>query len=164
MAVPKIQELEESDEKCGFDPFTQCDKRRLFTVQSERQQGLMNRQCSAWSYKFCIVKCIVIIYVVKVFRFLQVISKILQREIERGNQRTDQDDFIISGKIVFDDNNPKLKSWVGFRQTSSSFLFVFLSNFFVLLLEKIGCFWRSPLSNVFDESTVCLGVLCIAAG
>ena len=69
-------------------------------------------------------------------------------------QMTDQEDNIILGKIVFDDNNQERKSWACLGQTCSRSLIVFLSQLFVILLIIFGCFWRIHLSETFDESTV----------
>ena len=43
-------------------------------------------------------------------------------------------------------------------------IFVFLSQFFVILLIVCGCFWRIHLVRTCDESTVWVGILCSAAG
>ena len=67
---------------------------------------------------------------------------------------TDQEDNIILGKIVFDDNNQERKSWNCLGQTSSRSLIVFLSQLFVILLIIFGCFWKIQLSKACDESTV----------
>ena len=37
-------------------------------------------------------------------------------------------------------------------------------SFFVNLLLVFGCFWRNHLSKTCDESAVCVGILCSAAG
>ena len=76
---------------------------------------------------------------------------------------TDQEDNIILGKSVFDDNNQKKKSWACLGQTCSRSLIVFLSQIFVSLFIIFGCFWRIHLSKT-DESTVLVGILCSAAG
>ena len=54
---------------------------------------------------------------------------------------TDKEDNISLEKIVFDDNNQERKSWACSGQTCSMFLFVFLSQLFVILLIIFGCFW-----------------------
>ena len=77
---------------------------------------------------------------------------------------TDQEDNINLGKIDFDDNNQESKSRNCLGQTCSLSLFVFLSQFFVILLVIFGCFWRIHLSKTCDESTVSVGILCSAAG
>ena len=41
---------------------------------------------------------------------------------------------------------------------------MFLSQVFVILLIIFGCFWRNHLSKTCDGSTVCVGILCSAAG
>ena len=53
---------------------------------------------------------------------------------------TDQEDNINLGKIAFDDNNQKKKSWACLGQTCSRSLVVFLSQLFVILLMNFGCF------------------------
>ena len=58
---------------------------------------------------------------------------------------TDQEDNIILGKIVFDDNNQERKPWACLGQTCSRSLIVFLSQLFVLLLIIFGYFWRIHL-------------------
>ena len=77
---------------------------------------------------------------------------------------TDQQDNINLGKIVFDDNNQEGKSWACLGQTCSRSLIVCLSQLFVIFLIIFGCFWIIHLSKTCDESTVCVGVLCSAAG
>ena len=79
-------------------------------------------------------------------------------------QMTDQEDNINLGKLVFDDNNQEIKPWSCFGQTCSRPLIVFLSQLFVILLIIFGCFWRIHLSKTCDESAVCVGNLCSAAG
>ena len=64
---------------------------------------------------------------------------------------TDQEDNIILGKIVFDDNNQERKSWSCLGQTCSKTLIVFLSQLFVILLIIFGCFWIYHLSKTCDE-------------
>ena len=53
---------------------------------------------------------------------------------------TEQEENIIIGKIVFDDNNQERKSWSRLGQTCSRSLIVFLSQLFVILLIIFGCF------------------------
>ena len=77
---------------------------------------------------------------------------------------TDQEDNINLGKIVFADNNQKRKCWSCLGQTCSRSLTVFLSQLFVILLIIFGRFWRIQLSEICDESTVWVGILCIVAG
>ena len=77
---------------------------------------------------------------------------------------TDQEDNIILGKIVFDDNNQEKKSWACLGQTCSRSLIVFRSHLLVILLIIFGCFWRTDISKTCDESTVWVGTLCSAAG
>ena len=67
-------------------------------------------------------------------------------------------------KTVFDDNNQARKSWFCLGQTCSRSLIVFLSQLFVILFIIFGCFWRIHLSKTCDESTVCVAILCSAAG
>ena len=76
----------------------------------------------------------------------------------------DQEGNINLGKIVLDDNNQEKKSWACLGQACSRSLIVFLSQLFVILLIIFGCFWRIHLSKTCDESTVCVGILCSAAG
>ena len=54
----------------------------------------------------------------------------------------DQEDIINLGKIVFDDNNQKRKSWACLGQTCSRSVIVFLSHFVVVLFIIFGWFWR----------------------
>ena len=77
---------------------------------------------------------------------------------------SDQEESINLGKIVFDDKNQERKFWACLGQTCSRSLVVFLSQLFVVLLIIFGCFWRIQLSETCDESTVWVGILCIAAG
>ena len=77
---------------------------------------------------------------------------------------TDQEDIINLGKFVFDTNNQERKSWACLGQTCSRSLIVFLSQLFVNLWIIFGCFWRIHLTKTCAESTVCVGILCIAAG
>ena len=78
---------------------------------------------------------------------------------------TDQEDNVILGKIVFDDNNQESKSWACLGQTSSRSLIVFfLPIFFVILLIIFGCFWRIHFPKTSDETTVWVGIVCSAAG
>ena len=51
---------------------------------------------------------------------------------------TDQEDDIILGKIVFDDNNQERKTWSCLGQTCSRSLIVFLSQLFVISLIIFG--------------------------
>ena len=67
-------------------------------------------------------------------------------------------------KVVFDDQNVERRSWSCLGQTCSRSLFVFLSQFFVILLNICGFFWRIHLAKTCGESTVCVGILCSAAG
>ena len=77
---------------------------------------------------------------------------------------TNQEGNISLGKIVFDDNNQERKSWACLGQTRPRSLIVFPSQLFVILLITFGCIWRNHLSKTFDESTVCVEILCSAAG
>ena len=77
---------------------------------------------------------------------------------------TVQEDNIILGKIVLDDNNQERKSWACSGQTCSRSLIVFLFQLFVTLLIIFGSFWRIHLSKTCDESAVWVGILCSAAG
>ena len=77
---------------------------------------------------------------------------------------TEQEENIILGKIVCDDNNQERKSWSRLGQTCSRSLIVFLSQLFVPLLIIFGCFWRIHHSETCDESTVWVRILCSAAG
>ena len=67
-------------------------------------------------------------------------------------------------KIVFDDQNVERKLWSCLGQTCSRSSIVFLSQFFVILLIGCGCFWRIHFAKTSDESAVCVGILCSAAG
>ena len=60
---------------------------------------------------------------------------------------TDQEDKIILGKIVFDDNNQERKSWACLGQTCSRLLIVFLSQLFVNLLFIFGGFTFQKLGT-----------------
>ena len=77
---------------------------------------------------------------------------------------THQEVEINPGRIVFDDNIQEIKSWACLGQTCSISQIVFLSQIFVVLLIFFGCFWRIHLSKFSDESIVCVGILCSAAG
>ena len=78
---------------------------------------------------------------------------------------TDQEDNINLGETVFDDNNQERKPWACLGKTCSTSVIVFLSQLFVFfLLFLFGCFWRIHLSKTCDESIVCVGILCSAAG
>ena len=77
----------------------------------------------------------------------------------------DHNDNINSDKFVCRDQNVEMRSWSCLGQTCSMSFFVFLSQFFVILLINIcGCFWRIHLAKTCDESTVWVGILCSAAG
>ena len=76
----------------------------------------------------------------------------------------DHTDSFSLDKNVFDDQNVEKRLWSYLGQTCSRYLFVFLSQFFVILLIVSGCFWRIRLSKTCDESTVWVGILCSAAG
>ena len=69
----------------------------------------------------------------------------------------DHTDNINLDKIVFADQNVERRSWSCLGQTCSRSLIVFLSQFFVLLLNICGCFWRIHLTKTCDESTVWVG-------
>ena len=75
---------------------------------------------------------------------------------------TDQEEKIILGKIVFDDNNQDKKSCPCLGQTCSRYLIVFLSQLFIFLLIIFGWFWTIYRWKTFDESTVWVGILCSA--
>ena len=77
---------------------------------------------------------------------------------------TDLEDNFNLGEIVCDDNNQERKRWVCLGQTCSRSLIVFQSQLFVILLIIFGCFWINHLSKTSDEPTVCVGILCSAAG
>ena len=77
---------------------------------------------------------------------------------------TDQKDNINLGEIVFDDKNQERKFSACLGQTCTRSLIVFLSQLFVILLILFGYFWRMHLLKTCDESTVCFGILCSAAG
>ena len=71
---------------------------------------------------------------------------------------TDQEDNIIPGKIVFEDNNQERKSWAWLGQTCYRSLIVFLSQPFVILLIIFGCFWKIYFAKTCDNSTVWVGI------
>ena len=77
---------------------------------------------------------------------------------------TDEEDNIIRGKNVFDDNNQERKSWSCLAQTCSRSLIVILSQFSMILLINFGCFWRKIVSKIFDDSFIRVGKLCGALG
>ena len=77
---------------------------------------------------------------------------------------TDQEVNINLGKLVSDDSNQEGKSWTCLEQTCSRSLIVFLSQSFVILLKICDCFGKFLLSKTCDKSTVCVGILCSAAG
>ena len=52
---------------------------------------------------------------------------------------TDEEDNIILGKIVFDDNNQEIKSRACLGKNCSRSIIVFLSQLFVVLLIIFGC-------------------------
>ena len=85
-------------------------------------------------------------------------------ESERTRQMTDQEDNISLGKIACADNNQKRTTWACLGQTCSRSLNVFLSQLFVFLLNMFSCVWRRNLPKFFDDNTVCVGILCSAAG
>ena len=76
---------------------------------------------------------------------------------------TDKEDNITQGKSFVDGTNQERKSWACLGQTCSRSLIVFLSNFFVILLIILGCFWRIHLLKICDESAFWVGILCSAA-
>ena len=76
----------------------------------------------------------------------------------------DREDNVTLDRSVFDDNNEERKAWICSEQSCSISLIAFLSQLFVLLLIIFACFRRVHLSKTFDESTVCVGHLCSAAG
>ena len=76
----------------------------------------------------------------------------------------DHTDNINLDKIVFDDPNVERRSWSCLGQTCSRSLIVFLSQFFVILLNICGCSWRIHLAKTCDESTVWVGIVCGATG
>ena len=67
-------------------------------------------------------------------------------------------------EIVFDDQNFERRSWSCLGQTCSRSLFVFLSQFFVILFIVCGFLWHIQLAKTCDESSVWVGILCTAAG
>ena len=75
----------------------------------------------------------------------------------------DHTDNINLDEIFFDNQNVERRSWF-LGQTCSRSLIVFLSLFFVVLLIVCACFCRIHLAKTCDESTVCVGILCSAAG
>ena len=70
---------------------------------------------------------------------------------------TDQEDNILLGKIVFDDNNQERKSWASLGQNCSRSLIVFLFQPFVIFLIIFGLFCRIHLSKICDQSIVWVG-------
>ena len=76
----------------------------------------------------------------------------------------DHTDNIDFDKIVFEDQNVEWRLWSCLGQTRFRQLIVFLSQFFVKLLNLSRCFWRIHLAKTFEESTVWVGILCSAAG
>ena len=72
---------------------------------------------------------------------------------------TDQEDNIILGEIVFDDNNQERKSWNCSRQTCSRSLIVFFPNFLIFCwssLDAFGEFTSQKLeTNRLFELEIC---------
>ena len=76
----------------------------------------------------------------------------------------DHEEIFNLGKIVFDDNNQERKSRACLGRTCSIYLFVLLSQLFLIFLIIFGCFRRINLLKTCDESTVLTGIMCSAAG
>ena len=62
----------------------------------------------------------------------------------------DQEDNIILGKILFDDNNQERKAWACLGQTCSRSLIVFLSNITILLEKETRTVRESVLVALSD--------------
>ena len=74
---------------------------------------------------------------------------------------TDQEDRIILGKIVFDDNDQERKSWAYLGQTCTRSLIVFLSQLFVILLIIFGCFWRIQCQKLVTNQLLRLEICAV---
>ena len=76
-------------------------------------------------------------------------------------QMTDQEDNIILGKIVFDDNNQKRKSWACLGQTCSRSLIVFLSQRFFICWSYLVAFGEFTFQKLVTNQLFGLEVYAV---
>ena len=68
------------------------------------------------------------------------------------------------GNFVCDDNNQERQPWKCFGQTCNRSLVVFLSQFFVILVNLACCIVRMTLATTCEETTVWIAILSSTVG